>query len=137
MDATTMRRRVDSARVAHLATVGADARPHLVPVCFAVDADTVYSAVDHKPKRDTQLRRLDNLRATGHACLLVDQYGEDWSMLWWVRLDGRGRVTDNPREMALARAALGDKYDQYAVQPPGGPIIAVQVTRWSGWSAAG
>ena len=58
-------------------------------------------------------------------------------MLWWVRLDGRGRVTDNPREVALTRAALADKYDQYAVQPPGGPIIAVQVTRWSGWSAAG
>ena len=58
-------------------------------------------------------------------------------MLWWVRLDGRGRVTDNPREVALARAALADKYSQYAVQPPGGPIIAIQVTRWSGWSAAG
>jgi PPOX class probable F420-dependent enzyme len=137
VDATTMRRRVESARVAHLATVGADALPHLVPVCFAVEGDTVYSAVDHKPKRGTQLRRLDNLRTTGHACLLVDQYGEDWSTLWWVRLDGRGRVTGNPREVALALAALGDKYSQYAVQPPGGPIIAIQVTRWSGWSAAG
>jgi PPOX class probable F420-dependent enzyme len=137
VDATTMRRRVESARVAHLATVGPDAVPHLVPVCFAVDGDTVYSAVDHKPKRGTQLRRLDNLRTTGRACLLVDQYGEDWSTLWWVRLDGRGRVTGNPRELALAMAALAAKYDQYAEQPPGGPVIAIQVTRWSGWSAAG
>ncbi len=132
-----MRRRVIAARVARLATVGADARPHLVPVCFAVDGDTVYSAIDHKPKGGTDLRRLDNLRATGHACLLVDHYSEDWSALWWVRLDGRGRVTEDPRDAARAMAALGAKYRQYIAEPPGGPIIAIEVTRWSGWSATG
>jgi PPOX class probable F420-dependent enzyme len=132
-----MRRRVGAARVARLATVGADALPHLVPVCFAVEGDTVYSAIDHKPKRGGHLRRLDNLRTTGHACLLVDHYSEDWSTLWWVRLDGRGRVTDDPGEVAIAVAALGDKYSQYTTQPPSGPIIAIEVTRWSGWSATG
>ena len=132
-----MRRRVIAARVAHLATVGADALPHLVPVCFAVDGDTVYSAIDHKPKGGTDLRRLDNLRATGHACLLVDQYSEDWSALSWVRPGGRGRVADDPGETARAMAALGAKYRQYTAQPPGGPIIAIEVTRWTGWSATG
>jgi PPOX class probable F420-dependent enzyme len=69
--------------------------------------------------------------------LLVDHYREDWSALWWVRLDGRGRVVDGPDEAARAVDGLRDKYPQYADLPPTGPVIALDVTRWSGWSAAG
>lgn len=126
---------VGSARVARLATVGPDGRPHLVPVCFVLLGDVVYSAVDDKPKRGTQLRRLANIEATGHACLLVDEYREDWSALWWVRLDGHGRVVADPAESARALAALTAKYPQYAQRPPRGPVLAVTVTRWSAWSA--
>jgi PPOX class probable F420-dependent enzyme len=131
-----MRRLAESARVAHLATVGADGRPHLVPVCFVLLGDVVYSAVDHKPKRTTRLRRVANIEATGRACLLVDGYSEDWSALWWVRLDGAGRVVDDPVEAARAVTALTGKYPQYAGRAPAGPVIAVDVTRWSGWSAS-
>jgi PPOX class probable F420-dependent enzyme len=128
-----MRVLVESARVARLATVGSDGRPHLVPVCFALVGDIVYSAVDHKPKRGTRLKRLDNIRATGHVSLLVDRYAEDWSSLWWVRLDGAAAVV----ESSQAVDALVDKYRQYAQQPPTGPVVAVTVTRWSGWTARG
>jgi PPOX class probable F420-dependent enzyme len=131
-----MRRLAESARVAHLATVGADGRPHLVPVCFVLLGDVAYSAVDHKPKRTTRLRRVANIEATGRACLLVDGYSEDWSALWWVRLDGAGRVVDDPVEAARAVTALTGKYQQYAGRAPAGPVIAVDVTRWSGWSAS-
>jgi PPOX class probable F420-dependent enzyme len=131
-----MRNVVASARMAHLATVGADGRPHLVPICFVVLGDVVYSAVDHKPKRRTRLRRIANVEATGHACLLVDRYSEDWSALWWVRLDGRARLVGDPDEKAHAIAALVDKYEQYADQAPTGPVLALDITRWSGWSAA-
>jgi PPOX class probable F420-dependent enzyme len=130
-----MRRLVADARVARLATVSSDGVPHLVPLCFALVGDVVYSQVDHKPKTTTHLRRIENLAATHVACILVDQYEEDWSRLWWVRLDGTGRVVDDPEEVARASIALAEKYPQYRERPPDGPILAVEVTRFSGWSA--
>jgi PPOX class probable F420-dependent enzyme len=137
VDAQTMRRLAESARVGHLGTAGVDGQPHVVPVCFVLIDETAYTAVDHKPKRTTRLRRIANVTATGHACLLVDHYHEDWSALWWVRLDGHGRVVSGPAETALAVDGLRDKYPQYAELPPTGPVLALDVTRWSGWSAAG
>ncbi len=131
-----MRQLAESARVGHLGTVSADGQPHVVPVCFVLVGETAYSAVDQKPKRTTQLRRIANMTATGHACLLVDQYSEDWTALWWVRLDGHGRVVDDPHEVARALAGLRDKYPQYAVLAPASPVLAVDVTRWSAWSAS-
>jgi PPOX class probable F420-dependent enzyme len=118
-----------------MATVGPDGRPHLVPVCFVLLDDVVYSAVDEKPKRNTRLRRLVNLDPTGRVSLLVDRYAEDWSTLWWVRLDGDGRLVGDVLESASARAALGGKYPQYLQRPPRGPVIAIHVTQWSAWSA--
>jgi PPOX class probable F420-dependent enzyme len=136
VDAQTMRHLVESARVGRLGTVSADGQPHVVPICFVLTDKTVYTAVDHKPKRTTHLRRIANLTATGHASLLVDHYSEDWSALWWVRLDGHGRVVEDPGERERALSALSGKYQQYAEQPPIGPVLAVDVTRWTGWSSA-
>jgi PPOX class probable F420-dependent enzyme len=130
-----MRRLVDAARVGRLATVAGDLRPHAVPICFARVEEVVYSAVDHKPKRSSRLRRVTNLLQTGRACLLFDDYDDDWSTLWWVRLDGRGRVVDDWEEAAGAIAALAYKYPQYLERPPAGPVIAIDITRWVGWSA--
>ncbi len=131
-----MRRRAGPARVGRLATVGADGRPHLVPVCFALIGQTAYSAVDHKPKRSTRLRRIANIQATGQACLLLDDYTEEWSRLWWVRLDGHGRVVADPGEAERALDALVGKYAQYANRRPAGPVVALDIARWTGWSAA-
>jgi PPOX class probable F420-dependent enzyme len=136
-----MRRRVTEARVGRLATVTPDGHPHLVPVCYVLlaepgGADVAYTAVDHKPKRGGRLQRLANIEATGRAGLLVDAYDEDWSRLWWIRLDGRGRVVTDPAEATRAVDALVAKYRQYADRRPDGPVIAVDVTRWSGWSGA-
>jgi PPOX class probable F420-dependent enzyme len=135
LDPGEMRRRVGSARVARLATVDARARPHLVPVCFAVVGEVAYTAVDHKPKRGPMLRRISNIEATRHACLLVDEYADDWSRLWWVRMDATGRLVHDPDEVGRAHAALIEKYAQYAERPPAGPVIALDIRRWSGWSA--
>lgn len=130
-----MRSLVTQARVGRLATVGADGRPHAVPTCFALVAETVYTAVDDKPKRSRRLRRIENILATGFACLLVDQYDEDWSELWWIRLDGTGRVVNDPTEVASAMMSLTGKYQQYAESPPPGPVLALDIRRWSGWQA--
>jgi PPOX class probable F420-dependent enzyme len=130
-----MRGLVESARVGRLGTVGADGAPHLVPVCYALIGDTAYHAVDHKPKRSRNLRRIANIEATGRVSLLVDEYDDDWSRLWWVRLDGSGRVITDGPEFARAVAALTGRYPQYRATPPVGPVIAADITAWSGWSS--
>jgi PPOX class probable F420-dependent enzyme len=66
--------------VARLATTDPDGRPHLVPIVFAVDGDTLYSAVDRKPKRSRTLRRIENARARPDVTILVDQYEEDCAL---------------------------------------------------------
>jgi PPOX class probable F420-dependent enzyme len=127
------RERFSAARVARLATVNAAGRPHLVPIVFAADGDRVYSVVDAKPKRTGALRRLSNVRENPAVALLVDHYDEDWSSLWWVRADGDARVLE--RENAEARRAVALLAERYPQQQADGAVLAVDVARWSGWSA--
>jgi PPOX class probable F420-dependent enzyme len=125
--------RLVTARVARLATTDPDGRPHLVPIVFAVEGDTLYSAVDRKPKRSRVLRRIENARARPDVTVLVDHYDEDWSLLWWVRLRGRARVLDEGDERERALALLAAKYVQYVAEPPDGPVLAVDVTETRAW----
>src|SRR3954462_4875423 len=117
MDTDEMRVRVAEARVARLATVTHDGRPHVVPCCFALSCtaagDVLYSAVDGKPKSTIALRRLANLRANANASVLVDHYSDDWTTLWWVRVDGLGRVIDDSAERGSALTLLARKYPAY------------------------
>jgi PPOX class probable F420-dependent enzyme len=142
------RSRFAAERVARLATAGSDGRPHLVPIVFAVSGDVIYSAVDAKPKRTTALRRLANVRENPAVALLVDHYDDaDWGALWWVRADGRGRVLDpagdtpsgagdDPAaEAAEAHRAIALLRERYPQQEAAGAVLAVDVERWTGWSA--
>jgi PPOX class probable F420-dependent enzyme len=129
--------RLTAARVARLATTDPDGRPHLVPIVFAVDGDTLYSAVDHKPKRSRTLRRIENARARPDVTVLVDHYEEDWRRLWWIRVRGRARVLDDGEEREGALSLLAEKYEQYRSQPPDGPVLAVDITEVRDWRAAG
>jgi PPOX class probable F420-dependent enzyme len=122
--------------VARLATTDPDGRPHLVPIVFALDGETLYSAVDRKPKRSRRLRRIENARARPDVTVLVDHYEEDWSRLWWTRLRGRARVLDGGDEHDRALALLAEKYPQYRSEPPGGPVLAVDVAEVRTWSAS-
>jgi PPOX class probable F420-dependent enzyme len=139
MTAAQARARFGGARVARLATVDDHGRPHLVPVVFALHADRVYHAVDHKPKRTTALRRLDNIAVEPRVALLADEYDDgDWSRLWWVRAVGVARVLEAGCDEARAAIALlVERYAQYRDVPPAGAVVAVDVERWTGWSAAG
>ncbi|HEU4451081.1 MAG TPA: TIGR03668 family PPOX class F420-dependent oxidoreductase [Gaiellaceae bacterium] len=127
--------RLSAARVARLATTDPDGRPHLVPIVFAIDGDTLYSAVDRKPKRSQRLRRIENARERSDVTILVDHYDEDWARLWWIRLRGHARVLDEGKERERALALLGKKYPQYGVEPPEGPVLAVDVTDVREWSS--
>jgi PPOX class probable F420-dependent enzyme len=118
------------ARAGRLATVTANGHPHVVPCCFALDDETIYSAVDDKPKSTFDLLRLDNLRATSVASPLIDHYQEDWSTLWWVRVDGRGWVAESGDDRERALGLLAAKYEQYRRQTPAGPVLVIDVATW-------
>jgi PPOX class probable F420-dependent enzyme len=127
---------VAAARVARLATIDPDGRPHLVPIVFALEGDTLYSAVDAKPKRSTTLRRIENARSRPDVTILVDHYEDDWSRLWWIRLRGRARVLDGGAEARRALDLLAARYEPYRTRPPKPPVLAVDVLEWRGWDAA-
>jgi len=129
------RARLAAARVARLATADAGGVPHVVPIVFALAGDTIYSAVDAKPKRSRRLKRLANVAANPRVAVLADHYDDDWSALWWVRADGSARVlAAGEPEAAEALALLTERYEQYREQPPPGPVLAIDVERWSGWA---
>jgi PPOX class probable F420-dependent enzyme len=129
------RRRVATARVGRLASVDRNGRPHVVPICFAISGDRVFSVVDQKPKRTMHLRRLENIRRSPDVELVVDHYDDDWSALWWVRISGHGRVVDGGTAREEAVDLLAGKYPQYREQRPPGPVIVIDVTRIAGWQA--
>src|SRR5947199_10735302 len=85
-------RRVAAARVGRLATAGADGRPHVVPICFVLDGDTLYTAVDEKPKRTRALRRLRDSQEDPRGEVGVDNYQEDRTKARWGGLGRRARL---------------------------------------------
>ena len=136
MTAEEARRRFAAAPVGHLATSDSAGRPHVVPIVFAVEGDTIVTAVDGKPKRSISLKRLDNIAANPNVAVLADEYGDDWSKLWWARADGVAEVLDRGSSRSEhGLDLLVDRYPQYQTERPGGPVILISVYRWSGWAA--
>ncbi len=141
MEVARLRALAAQARVGHLATVTAGGRPHVVPICFALAGDVIYSAVDHKPKSTPALQRLANIRANPFAELVVDHYDDDWSRLWWVRAAGRASVLEatvleDGRERSAALHLLADKYSHYRTKIPAEAVIRLAVTSWKGWQSS-
>jgi len=126
-----------------LATINADGTPHLVPIVFACVNGTVWSSVDGKPKRGTELKRLGNIRRDARVSVLLERYADEWSRLWWVRLSGRAAIVDGDalRDHALAHSAaeaLRAKYPQYgATELFSGPptLLCITVERIVSWCA--
>jgi PPOX class probable F420-dependent enzyme len=131
------RRRLAGSKVAHLATVSAEGRPHIVPIVFAIDGDTLYFSVDAKPKKTTRLARLTNIEANPGVSVLVDHYEDDWTRLWWVRVDGTAHVITDDAEAQRAIGLLAKRYEQHAAQRPDGPVVAIHIDRLTGWTGEG
>jgi PPOX class probable F420-dependent enzyme len=128
-----------TARVGRLATATASGRPHVVPVCFALIGDRLYWAVDAKPKRTRELRRLRNIAENPRVSLVVDVWDEDWSRLAWVMVEGAAAVVEDGPERAQAIAALVAKYPQYAAMDlaaTAGAVVAVTPGRVLAWRAS-
>ena len=135
-DPQELRRRVTAAPVARLATLRRDGTPRLVPVTFAVVDNLLCFAVDTvKPKRDTRLARLADIDRDPRVALLVDHYADDWSALWWVRVDGHAAVHPDGALRNRALAALAAKYPPYRTARPPGPVVAITPVRCAGWTA--
>lgn len=135
MDVAVMRERATTARVARLATVTAEGRPHVVPCCFALDGEVLFTGVDDvKAKTTSALRRLDNIQANPGVAVLVDHYDDDWSALWWIRMDGQARVVEaGSLAERTGMRLLAEKYEPYRARPMPGPLVRVEVTRWLAW----
>jgi PPOX class probable F420-dependent enzyme len=130
---------IDSQRVARLATIDDRARPHIVPICFALVDDRLYSVIDEKPKRSepTRLRRLLNMEANPHVQVLFDHYDdEDWAQLRFVQVRGEARVLYSDGEYERALKALRGRYKQYEdMALDGRPVIVVDVDALVSWPA--
>ncbi|OBJ62520.1 TIGR03668 family PPOX class F420-dependent oxidoreductase [Mycobacterium sp. 1423905.2] len=135
MDGFDPKVRFTQSPVARLATITAAGKPHLVPVVFAVDGEVIYTAVDAKPKSTQRLRRLDNIEHDPRASLLVDHYADDWTSLWWVRVDGVATVHRDGAALHTGYRLLRAKYPQYQSVSLNGPVIALAARHWSSWHA--
>ncbi|WP_405615277.1 TIGR03668 family PPOX class F420-dependent oxidoreductase [Streptomyces sp. NBC_01508] len=134
LDSTEARSRFAVALVARLATADADGAPHVVPVTFALSDDRIFFAIDYKPKSTWNLRRLRNIRENPKVALLVDHFDSDWTRLWWTRADGNAEIQEDGDERLEGLELLERKYEQYADNPPVGPVVIIRVDRWSGWA---
>lgn len=131
------RRFVEARRIAHLATADEAGAPQVLPVGFALSAagDTVYSAVDEKPKAHppVRLKRLRNIEANPAVAMVFDHYEEDWRRIGWVMLRGRAEILDaDGPERAAAQALLHARYRQYGGMRLG-PVIALRITAVRRW----
>jgi PPOX class probable F420-dependent enzyme len=133
------RRFLEAHRVGHVATTGPDGAPHVMPVCYALDDEAVYFVADAKPKRRParELTRLRNVRATGRAALVVDDYDEDWTRLAWVLVRGAATIVGDAAVHAAVLARLRARYPQYRAMAlddvAAHPIVRIvpqSVRRW-------
>ncbi|HUF93437.1 MAG TPA: TIGR03668 family PPOX class F420-dependent oxidoreductase [Candidatus Limnocylindria bacterium] len=127
------------ARVGRLATVDAAGQPLVVPVCYVYDGERCYSAVDGKPKRTRNLKRLRNLADNPRVSLAIDHYDEDWRALRYVIVQGRGDVLESGAEFSRAIDGLVAKYPQYhelRLERPTGAVVRITPERILSWRFA-
>ena len=127
-------------RVAHLATAGANGRPHVVPVCFAYDGQRYYIPLDQKPKTVSplSLRRARNIASNPGASLLFDHYDDDWSRLGFVLVHGSAALEAGGGSFhEIALPLLRERYPQYrAMDLERSPLIVIEPQHISAWGTA-
>jgi PPOX class probable F420-dependent enzyme len=133
----TQRYFLNQARVARLATMGRDAQPHLVPVCFCLGQNSVYVTVDEKPKRtDIPLKRIRNIQENPSVAITIDRWDEDWTRLAWIMLRGRADILPDGEEHDRAQHGLTRRYPQYqGMNLAPLPVIAIRIQRVLSWGA--
>jgi len=125
--------RLESARHGVLGTAHARRGVDAVPVVFAIAGGRLIVPVDTiKAKRARPLQRLRNLERDSRCVLLVDEYDDDWSRLWWVRVHGQGVETAPTAEMV---DLLAERYPQYRLGGSVTAVVVVSPSEITGWTA--
>ncbi|MBM3944505.1 MAG: TIGR03668 family PPOX class F420-dependent oxidoreductase [SAR202 cluster bacterium] len=125
-------------RVARLATADAEGRPHVIPVCYVLDGDVIYSAIDRKPKRvgAKALKRVRNIAENPRVALVIDDYAEDWSALAYVLVFGAAILVESGSERQSAERMLREKYPQYETMlAQASPVLKISIEKVTGWGA--
>ena len=136
MTNAAIERFIDQQRVARLATVDSDGRPHIVPIVFVYQDETLYTPIDLKPKdvQPQRLRRVLNIAQNPDVQVLLDRYDEDWQQLGFVQLRGTAKLLDAGSDYDVALRMLDQKYSQYKDLPlEGRPVIKVNIDRIVSW----
>lgn len=126
------------ARVARLATADKTGRPHVIPICFALDGKELYSPIDEKPKKTSPLllKRIRNIRANPHVAVVIDRYDEDWRRLTYVLIVGKAKLLMRGARHKRAVRLLRKKYPQYKkMRLEERPMIQITPLQWKSWEA--
>jgi PPOX class probable F420-dependent enzyme len=126
---------IDKARVARLATVDTEFKPHLIPVVFVFDNGRYFIPIDEKTKRSRpeKLKRAKNIQQNPNVALLIDEYNEDWTELFFIMIQGKaciigGKELEQQNDLLLlekAQKLLSDKYLQYQKTGIGEYVIMI------------
>ncbi len=127
---------IETQRVAHLATIGEDNQPSVLPVVYAFDGERFLIPLDRKPKRVDvrQLRRVRDIAANPQVALVIDKYDEDWSQLAWLQIRGMAVLLESGATYEQALPLLENRYPQYLAIPlTGRPLIAITPIEIRNW----
>ena len=122
--------------VAHLATADAAGDPHVVPICYAVDADAFYFVVDEKRKSTKRLKRIRNLEQNPRAAIVIDDYDDAWERLAYLLVRGAAALVDDPAEYDRVVDILRRRYPPYrsmALDRSVNPMVRIEVEHAHLW----
>ncbi len=109
-----------------LATASKDAKPHVVPVIYALDGEDIVVAVDYGTKK------LRNLKQNKKVALVVDDYHPNHA----VMVEGECEILERGKEYLRLLKILFDRFETYRKHPWGegeSPILKVKVTKVVVW----
>jgi coenzyme F420-0:L-glutamate ligase/coenzyme F420-1:gamma-L-glutamate ligase len=139
---------INKSRIGRLATVDLECKPHVIPVVFVFDNDRncYFIPIDEKTKRSRpeNLKRVKNIQENPNIALLLDEYNEDWTKLYFIMIRGKGSILGGKKleqnEMLILEKAhklLCDKYPQYKKIGIGKYLIKIMPQKVVVWNNDG
>jgi PPOX class probable F420-dependent enzyme len=92
---------LDRARTAKLATVRTDGRPHVAPIWFDLDGDTLVFTTFHKSVKAANLRR------DPRVCLCVDDEAPPFS---FVQIEGTAMISEDLDDLRYWATRIAGRY---------------------------
>ena len=109
-----------------LATASKDGRPHVVPVVYALDGESIVIAVDYKTKK------LKNMRENPKVALVVDEHSPNRGLM----VEGDCEIFERGKEYLRLLQILFDRFVYYRRNPWGegeSPILKIRPTKAVMW----